>query len=168
MMTEKEKPTEVADNVVVVMDYSLTIEGEIVDMSDEGDPLPYLHGHENIVPGLERELTGLKVGDTKKVAVEPKDGYGEYDEEGTVFVDKLEIPGEIPLELGVELHVTDEEGDSTHATIVWIGADEVKLDFNHPLAGKTLEFFIKIIELRHPTEEELAHGHVHGEGGHQH
>ena len=167
-MTQEEKPTQVAQDVVVSIDYSLTVETEIVDVSEDGDPLLYLHGHENIIPGLESQLTGMKIGESKKVVVEPKDGYGEYDEEAITYVDKIEIPGEIPLELGVEIHVTDEEGDSTHATIIEINADEVKLDFNHPLAGKTLEFFVKIVDLRAPSDEELEHGHVHGEGGHHH
>lgn len=164
-MTEK-KPELVADNLAVSIDYTLIVDGEIVDSSEEEGPLDYLHGHENIIPGLENELTGMKIGDKKKVSVAPTDGYGEVDEEAVLEVPRSEFPDEVPLEVGIELEVTDEEGDMLYATIVEIDDDVVLLDTNHPLAGKTLEFDVTIVDLREASEEELDHGHVHS--GHHH
>lgn len=157
-------PEIVADDVVVTIEYTLTVDGEVLDSSEENGPLEYLQGYDNIVPGLEEALAGKKVGDSLHVTVEAEDGYGEYDDEAVAHVPRLEIPTEIPLEEGVEIVMEDEDGEYVNAVITWIGADEVKLDFNHPLAGYTLEFDVKIIGLRAATEEELDHGHVHTEG----
>lgn len=162
------KPTVVADDVVVEIEYTLTVDGEILDSSEEEGPLEYLHGYENIVPGLEKALAGKKVGDKVKVTVKPKDGYGEYDDEAVAFVPRMEIPAEIPLEEGTEIVMEDDDEEYITAVIAWIGADEVKLDFNHPLAGYTLEFDVKIIGMREATSEEIDHGHVHAEGNHHH
>jgi FKBP-type peptidyl-prolyl cis-trans isomerase SlyD len=166
-MTEEKAPTTVKDGVVVSIDYELTVDGEILDASEESEPLEYLHGYSNIVPGLEDKLTGLSIGDTIKVTVSPDDGYGEYDEEAVARVPRIEFPAEIPLEVGVEIAVREEDGSLMSATIAWVGADEVELDFNHELAGKTLHFDVKILGLRLPTDEELEHGHAHG-AGHDH
>lgn len=162
------KPTVVADDVVVEIEYTLTVDGEIVDSSEEEGPLEYLHGYENIVPGLEKALAGKKVGDSVKVTVKPEEGYGEYDDEAVAFVPRMEIPSEIPLEEGTEIVMEDEDEDYITAVIAWIGADEVKLDFNHPLAGYTLEFDVKIVGMREAAPEEIDHGHVHAEGHHHH
>lgn len=162
----KDKPTQIASDVVVSLEYTLTVEGEVVDEAGKDAPLVYLHGYQNIVPGLEAKLAGMKVGDKKSVTVQPEDAYGEYDEEAIQFVKKLDIPGKIPLDVGVMLSVRDEDDDITNAWITEILADEIKLDFNHPLAGDTLQFDVKVAELRPPTKEELEHGHVHDEGHH--
>jgi FKBP-type peptidyl-prolyl cis-trans isomerase SlyD len=155
------EPTIIADNVVVKIEYTLTVDGEVVDSSAEEGPLEYLHGHQNIVEGLEKALTGKKVGEAVAVVVPPEQGYGAYDDDATAFVDRLEMPADVPLEEGVEIVMEDEDGDYMTAYIAWVGADEVKLDFNHPLAGETLHFDVKITGLRQPTAEELDHGHVH-------
>jgi FKBP-type peptidyl-prolyl cis-trans isomerase SlyD len=155
------EPTIIADNVVVKIEYTLTVDGEVVDSSAEEGPLEYLHGHQNIVEGLEKALTGKKVGEAVTVVVPPEQGYGAYDDDATAFVDRLEMPAGVPLEEGVEIVMEDEDGDYMTAYIAWVGADEVELDFNHPLAGETLNFEVEVIGLRQPTEEELDHGHVH-------
>ncbi len=162
------EPTQIADDVVVKIEYTLTVEGEILDSSADEGPLEYLHGHENIVAGLELALTGKKVGDKISVTVEPAAGYGEYDDESVAFVDRMEIPVGVPLEEGTEIVMEDDDGEAMSATITWVGPDEVKLDFNHPLAGETLHFEVEIVGLRAPTVEELDHGHVHDEGYHHH
>lgn len=162
------KPTLVADDVVVEIEYTLTVDGEVLDSSKEDGPLEYLHGYDNIVPGLEKALTGKTVGDNVKVTIKPEDGYGEHDKEAIVFVPRMEIPAEIPLEEGTEIVMEDDDGDYVTAVIAWIGPDEVKLDFNHPLAGFTLHFDVEVIGLREATEEELDHGHVHADGHHHH
>ena len=160
------KPEQVAKDLAVSIDYKLTVDGEIIDSSEAEGPLDYLHGHENIIPGLENELTGMKIGEQKTVSVAPEDGYGVVDESAVLDVPRSEFPDEVPLEIGIELEVTDEEGDMLYATIVEVGDDVVSLDTNHPLAGKTLEFDVTIVDLRTASEEELAHGHVHT--GHHH
>ena len=154
-------PEMIDDGVVVSLEYKLTVDGKVVDSTEGEEPLEYLHGYGNIVPGLEDELDGLRVGDAKKVTVKPEEGYGEYDEEAVANVPRSDFPAEIPVEVGVDIEMEDETGDIMDATIVWVGADEVRLDFNHPLAGKTLNFEVKVVGLRAATEEELDHGHVH-------
>ena len=162
-MDEKTNPAMIADDVVVTMEYTLTVNGEVVDSSDENDPLVFLQGYRNIIPGLERELYGMKVGDSKKVSVKPLDGYGEKDPDAFMDVPRSEFPAEIPLEIGVELDIRDEDNEVMSATIVDVDKDNVRLDFNHPLAGETLDFEVKILDLRSATEEELQHGHAHGD-----
>jgi FKBP-type peptidyl-prolyl cis-trans isomerase SlyD len=162
-MENNKKPISVADDVVVSMDYVLTVNGEVVDSTEGDDPIEFLQGHENIIPGLERELYGMMVGDTKKVRVPAKDAYGEIDPDAIVDVPRNEIPKEIPLKPGVELTVKDEDGDLLDARIVSVAKDTVKLDFNHPLAGKDLDFEVTVTGLREPDAEELEHGHVHGD-----
>lgn len=161
-MSENTSPTVVADDVVVSMDYTLTVNGEILDSSEGTDPLEFLQGHQNIVPGLERELYGMKIGESKQVTVEPEDGYGLVDKDAFLEISRDEFPDEIPLEPGVELDLRDDDGEVMSAVIDSIEGDTVILDLNHPLAGATLEFEVKIAALRLPTAEELEHGHVHG------
>ena len=158
------QPTTIADGVVVKIEYTLIVDSEVLDSSNDEGPLEYLHGHDNIVPGLEKALAGKKVGDSMQVTVSPEEGYGEYDEEATAHVPREEIPADVPLEPGVEIIMEDDDGDELSAVIVWVGADEVKLDFNHPLAGRELEFEVKVVGLREATAEELEHGHAHMEG----
>lgn len=165
-MAAENKPAQVADDLAVSIDYKLTVDGKVIDSSEGEGPLDYLHGHENIIPGLERELTGMKIGEQKNVSVAPEDGYGEVDDGAVLEVPRSEFPDEVPLEIGIELEVTDEEGDMLYATIVKIGDDTVTLDTNHPLAGKTLEFDVTVVDLRQASSEELEHGHVHT--GHVH
>lgn len=157
-------PSQVAKDLVVSLAYSLKVAGEVVDEANSSDPLFYLHGHKNIVPGLEKALAGMKVGESKTVVVKPKEGYGDYNEDDVEIVPRTEFPDDIPLETGVEILIEDEEGDEVSATIVEVTADKVKLDFNHPLAGKELHFEVTVLELRAATEEELEHGHAHYEG----
>ena len=162
-----ENPAEVAENVVVSMEYTLTVEGEVVDSSKENGPIEFLQGHGNIIPGLESELAGMKAGDSKEVTVDPANGYGELDDEAFQEVARSEFPDEIKPELGMELQMRQGE-QIIEATVVEIGDEIVKLDFNHPLAGKTLNFSVKIADLRTATQEEMDHGHVHSHGGHHH
>ena len=164
-MDETRKPTVVADDVVVSLEYTLTVDGEVVDSTEGIEPITFLQGYENIIPGLERELYGLKIGDSKKVHVPAKDAYGEIDPEAVVDVPRDEIPKDIPLKPGVELQVTNEDGELLDAVIVKVNKEMVKLDFNHPLAGKNLDFAVTVVDLREAEAEELEHGHVHDEDG---
>ena len=156
----------VEDGVVVSMEYTLHVDGELLDSSDGQGPLQFLAGYGNIIPGLEEEMRGMKIGDSKDVVVEPKNGYGEYDDEAFMKVPRTDFPKDMPMEVDTELTVRDEEGNSRYARVDSIEDDNVTLNFNHPLAGDELRFHVKVVALREPTEEELEHGHVHEEGHH--
>ena len=154
----------VQDGLVVSMDYKLTVDGEVLDSSEDAGPLQFLAGYGNIVPGLEREMAGMKIGESKDVVVAPADGYGEFDEEAFMEVPRNEFPTDLQLEEGIELNVTDEDWQNQYARVENITDESVRLDFNHPLAGAELHFTVKVVALRDPTKEELDHGHVHEEG----
>ena len=168
-MNTENKPDIVKNDIVVTLDYELRVDGEIVDSSEHGDPIVYLQGAGSLVPGLENELLGMKIGESKKVTVSPTEGYGEVDEDGIVEVPRDEFPEDFPLEPGLEITVSTGEEDSDEfdeedmmeAFVVEFNEETVTLDFNHPLAGKELHFDVKIVDMRFPTEEELEHGHVH-------
>jgi len=156
----------VQNDVVVSMEYTLKIDGEVIDSSEGQDPLEFLAGHGNIIPGLENEMIGMKVGDSKDVVVEPADGYGEYDDEAFLDVPRDQFPADMPVEEGLELTVRDDDGQARYARIESVDGETVRLNFNHPLAGDELHFNVKVVNLREPTEEELDHGHVHQDGHH--
>jgi FKBP-type peptidyl-prolyl cis-trans isomerase SlyD len=158
----------VQDGLVVSMEYSLTVDGEMLDSSKDAGPLQFLAGYDNIVPGLEREMKGMKIGESKDVVVSPADGYGEFDEEAFMEVPRSEFPDDMEIEMGMELGVSDEDGNHQMAIIENFDDETVRLDFNHPLAGAELHFTVKVVGLREPTTEELEHGHVHEEGHHHH
>ena len=157
----------VQNDVVVSMEYTLRVDDEVIDSSIGQEPLEFLAGHGNIITGLEREMIGMKVGDSKDVVVTPSDGYGEYDEEAFMDVPRGEFPQDMPVEEGLELTVRDDSGQSRYARVDNIEGETVRLNFNHPLAGDELHFNVKVVSLREPTEEELDHGHVH-QAGHNH
>ncbi len=156
----------VVDDTVVSLDYSLRLEnGEEVDRSNGDEPLQFIQGNEEIIPGLENALYGMIVGEEKLVTISPGDGYGEYESENYVMMPRDSFPPDMDLIVGERLFVRDSESDQEYpAYIDEVGDEAVKLDFNHPLAGETLHFKVKIVALRDATTEELAHGHVHGPG----
>ena len=156
----------IEDGQVVSMDYTLLVDGEVVDTSDGREPLQFIQGTGNIIPGLERELYGMVIGDSKKVSVAAADAYGELDPEAYAEVPRAEFPDNIPVEKGIEIQVRDESDNPMYARIDTFDDEIVKLDFNHPLAGKTLNFDVKIVALRGASPEELDHGHVHGDEHH--
>jgi len=159
----------ISKNSVVAIDYKLTIEGGIiVDASEKGAPLVYLHGIGNLIPGLEKALEGLEAGAEKKVVVEAKDGYGEYEDEKVREVPKTQFPDDATFQVGDRVTAHSPDGQAIEARIKLISPENVTLDFNPELAGKTLNFDVKVVEVRAASKEELAHGHVHGPGGHQH
>ena len=159
----------VAENIVVSLDYELKLENdEVIDYSEEGDPLEYLHGYNNIIPGLEQQLTGMAIGDEKIVTVLPEQGYGKRDPQGVAEYPRDTFPESLKLEIGEPVAMRDSEsGESFQAYITEINSENVTLDFNHPLAGEILHFKVKIAGLREPTSEEISHGHVH-HAGHDH
>ncbi len=163
-------PDKVTRNAVVSLQYRLYLDedGSLVEESQPGDDLVYLHGHNNIIPGLESALTGMAVGERKTVIVEPADAYGEYDPDDTLEIDRSELPGDFEPEVGMLLEIEEDSGHVTEAEVVAVDDDTITLDFNHPMAGERLRFEVTITGLREATPEELRHGHAHGEGGHHH
>jgi FKBP-type peptidyl-prolyl cis-trans isomerase SlyD len=156
----------VQDGHVVSMDYTLQVDGEVLDTSSGHEPLEFLQGAGNIIPGLEQELYGMAIGESKKVIVQPDEGYGELDPEAFVDVPKDQFPPTIPLEVGIEIQVTNQDGQPMSARIDSVDEETVRLDFNHPLAGKELHFDVTVVGLREATDEENEHGHAHGEDHH--
>jgi FKBP-type peptidyl-prolyl cis-trans isomerase SlyD len=156
----------VENGQVVAMEYTLKVDGVVTDTSEGREPLEYVHGAGNIIPGLEREMTGMGVGDSKEVMVPAAEGYGEEDKSAFMDVPRDQFPQEIPMKVGTELQVQNQAGQPMFARIDQVGENTVRLDFNHPLAGKDLHFSVKVVGLREATDEEKEHGHVHGPGHH--
>jgi FKBP-type peptidyl-prolyl cis-trans isomerase SlyD len=164
-------PAVVDDDVVVSLEYILKLDdGEEVDRSDSGSPLQFVQGHGQVISGLEDALYGMVIGEVRDVVVEPEDGYGHYDSENVVAVSRESFPDELELEEGMQIYVRDSETGTSHeATVSEVLEETVVLDFNHPLAGETLHFRVKVNGLREATAEELEHGHVHdGSEDHNH
>lgn len=160
----------VADSItrdtVVAMNYTLTdTAGNILDAS-QGEPMEYMQGHQNIIPGLESALEGLKAGDRKQVTIQPDDAYGKHNPE-LIFALPLEQFGGQAPQTGMVVQLQSPEG-AMMATVVKIENNEVTLDANHPLAGQVLNFDVEIVSLRSASTEELSHGHPHGPNGHHH
>lgn len=162
-------PRAIADDLVVSLAYTLHDgEGELLDNADADSPLEYIQGYGHILAGLEDELYGMAVGDEKDVVIAPDNAYGEYDAEANQLVPLDMFPQDMDLEAGVQLELHDEDSDEpVDAWVAEIYDDSVLIDFNHPLAGETLYFHVKVLGIRDATDEELDHGHVHG-SGHEH
>lgn len=154
---------------VVELEYRLHLgDGQVIDSSEPGKPLSYLHGRGQIVPGLEGALEGLDTGEAKQVVVAPAQGYGEHDARGLQEVPRTMFPATAELTPGMRLAAQTDSGE-----VIPIGIHEVKgqtviVDLNHPLAGKTLHFDVTVRSVRDATAEELTHGHAHGPEGHEH
>ncbi len=158
----------VAEKTVVLMDYTVKDdEGNTIDTSVGHEPLAFIVGLGNIIPGLERQFIGKKKGDEFKATVKPEDGYGEKDDSLVESVPRAQFAGVKGLEVGMQLQAQTDDGVEV-VTVVGVTETEVTVDANHPLAGKTLHFDVKVVDVRAPTAEELQHGHVHGVGGHHH
>jgi FKBP-type peptidyl-prolyl cis-trans isomerase SlyD len=154
----------IGDQCVVEISYSLHLgDGEIVDSSTDEEPLVYLHGADQIVPGLERALAGMEAGESKRVAVGPEEGYGECDPEAIQEVPRSAF-GDKPVAVGDSFIAVDEDQNEVPVRIEAVGEETVRVDFNHPLAGKTLHFSVTIKDVRQATPEELEHGHAHQAG----
>jgi FKBP-type peptidyl-prolyl cis-trans isomerase SlyD len=155
-------------NTVVSIDYTLTNNaGEVLDTSSGASPLVYLHGVGGLIPGMERELQGRGVGDEFKIVVPPAEGYGEKRLELIQPVPRKMFAGTNDIKVGMQFQAKTEQGPQT-VTVVAVDDENVTVDANHALAGETLNFQVKVVDIRPATAEELEHGHVHGEGGHHH
>ncbi|WP_309570240.1 peptidylprolyl isomerase [Deinococcus sp.] len=156
----------ITQDKVVELDYKLTVDGEVIDQSEAGEPLTYLHGHSNIIPGLEKALEGHTTGDNVTVTVAPEDGYGERDEENVEELDRADFEDDI--EIGATYYAQAEDGSVIPFTVMSIEGDTVQVDFNPPLAGETLNFDVTVLGVRDATSEELDHGHAHTPDTHDH
>lgn len=166
----------VSDNKVVSISYELWVDGMLEDSADQAYPLQYLHGHQNIIPGLEKALEGLSVGEKKTVIVPPEEGYGELLEDSLVTLERAIFPEEYNLEIGESLHLRQDDTEEIYTAYIQSYDDQnVVLDLNHPLAGKDLKFEVEVVEIRDASAHELEAGHIHsgcsacgghcGEGG---
>lgn len=159
---------QIAKDKVVSIDYTLTDdEGTVLDSSQGREPLAYLHGAGNIIPGLESGLEGRSAGEQLQVKVAPADGYGERSDEAVQRVPRQLFEGVDEIQPGMQFHAESASGVQV-VTVKAVEDDAVVIDVNHPLAGVTLNFDVKIVEVRDASAEELEHGHVHGAGGHHH
>jgi len=156
---------QISEGTVVSMDYLLRDdEGALLDQSQPGQPLAYLHGHQNIIPGLEAALEGKASGDSLEVRVDPANGYGEPNPSLQQIVPRDRFQGVEALEIGMQFQANTDQGPIS-VRVTKIEDDDVTVDGNHPLAGKHLNFSVTIQDVRAGTEEELAHGHIHQGGG---
>ncbi|TQV65487.1 MAG: peptidylprolyl isomerase [Halothiobacillaceae bacterium] len=158
----------IRENTVVLIDYRLTNDAEeLIDSSDEHGPLGYIHGHGNIIPGLEQALEGRAVGDNFKASIEPSMAYGEKNPALTQTLPSSMFGGVDQIAVGMQFHAQTDHGVEV-VTVTSVEAEQVTIDGNHPLAGQTLHFEVTVREVREAQAEEIEHGHVHGEHGHHH
>lgn len=159
---------QIADRNVAAFHYTLTNDaGEVLDSSNGREPLVYLHGAGNIVPGLEKAMAGRSSGDSFKVAVAPDEGYGPHHEQLVQTLPISAFQGAPKPQPGMQFQGNGPNG-SMLVTVTAVAGDQVTVDGNHPLAGQTLHFDVEVTDVREATEDELTHGHVHGAGGHDH
>ena len=159
---------QIAQNSVVTLHYTLKDnDGNIIDKSDDGSFL-YLHGAMNIIPGLENALAGKTAGEELSVSVAPAEGYGEKDPGRVQEVPKEMFESSEEIKVGVQFHAQGPDGNAVVVTVTEVRDDVVVVDGNHALAGVDLNFDVKIVDVREASEEEISHGHVHGEHGHHH
>ena len=157
----------ITNNSVVSFHYTVKDEGgEQLDSSAGGQPLTYLHGANNIIPGLEQALEGKQAGESLEVTIPPEQAYGDH-QEGLVQTVPKDVFQGAEVSVGQRFEAQTDNGPIT-VVVAEIEGDNVTVDGNHPLAGKSLSFSVTVEEVRDATEEEVAHGHVHGAGGHEH
>jgi FKBP-type peptidyl-prolyl cis-trans isomerase SlyD len=159
---------QITENTVVSMHYTLTDEqGQELDSSVGQEPLVFLSGAQNIIDGLDNALQGKAAGEKLTVSVAPEDGYGAVHEELIQKVPAENFQGVDDIQIGMQF-MAQTPGGEQPVTVIAVEDDGVMLDGNHPLAGKTLNFDVEIVDVRGASAEELEHGHVHGAGGHHH
>ncbi len=155
------------DSVASVHYTGTFVDGEVFDTSEGRPPLSFLVGHGQMIPGFEQEILGAKVGEKREFTLTPDRAYGERDENAIQRIEKNQFPEGMELEVGMVVGAHSDQGP-IQFTIKEIEGDLVTADFNHQMAGMTLRFNIEVVEVRSATDEELAHGHAHGPGGHHH
>lgn len=158
----------ISENCVASIHYTLTDgAGKVIDTSEGQEPLAYLHGAGNIIPGLEKALLGKVVGDKFNVSIPAAEAYGVRDDSMVQELPSNMFSGIDKIEVGMEFHAETEHGLQV-VTVTKVEGDNVTIDGNHPLAGVDLTFDVEVAEIRAASAEELEHGHAHGAGGHHH
>jgi len=156
-------------NKVVTLNFTLTDDaGNVLDSTDHGGPFSYISGKGMVLPKLEEAVSIMMIGTKKQLKLDAVDGYGAFNEDAVQVVGKENFPGDFNLEVGMEYMASNPDGMQMPFVITEVREEDVTIDFNHPLAGKNLNFDLELIDVREATAEELAHGHVHGAGGHHH
>jgi FKBP-type peptidyl-prolyl cis-trans isomerase SlyD len=159
----------IAHGKVVSIHYTLRDDaGNVVDSSAGGEPLVYLHGGGNIIPGLEAALEGVAVGADKQVVVPPGEGYGEKEGPPPQVIPRDAFPAGVDLQVGMQFGVEGPDGQPMPVWVLAVDTERVTLTFDHPLAGQSLHFDVTVVSVRDASAEELQHGHPHGPGGHHH
>lgn len=161
---------------VVTLHYKLqesSGSGDLIEETAGGDPLVFLHGVGQMIPEFERQLEGKAAGDSFAFGIKSAEAYGEYNDDARIKIpiDTFMVDGKLATELlepGKTIPMRDQEGNMIYGTVLEVGEKEVGMDFNHPMAGTDLYFSGKIEDIRAATQSEIDHGHVHGDGGHQH
>lgn len=160
---------QIGKNKVASIDYTLTdTQGQVLDSSKGGQPLTYLHGNGGLIPGLEEALEGKATGDQINVTVPPERAYGTRNDQLVQDVPRRMFQGVNEISPGMQFRAQSPDGQMRDVTVVETSPESVRVDANHPLAGATLNFDVKVVDVRDATQDELSHGHVHGPGGHQH
>lgn len=156
-------------NKVVTFNYTLKDEGgAVLDSTANKEPLSFMSGTSQILPRLEETLGEMLIGGKKNVKIAASEAYGEYDEKAVQNVKKEQFPAEAKVEVGIRYVANSPEGGQMPFVITDVKEQDVTVDFNHPLAGKDLEFDVELIDIRDATAEEIQHGHKHGPGGNHH
>lgn len=167
-LSRKVDAMNISQDRIVTMHYELTDpNGEVLDSSKGREPLTYLHGHSNLIPGLENRIEGLAANAEVEVEVPAAEAYGERDPAKTIPAKRSQFPAEAKLEAGVQFQADGPQGPMV-VRVIKVEGDDITLDANHPLAGVDLKFAVQILEVREASAEEIDHGHAHGPGGHQH
>lgn len=157
----------IQENSVVQFHYTLSENGTELESSRKGSPLLYLHGHNQMFPKVEAELTGKAVSDKLQLTLAPADAYGERQDDAIQSVQVKHLAGAKKWKPGMVAWLRTEQGER-QVTVVKVGMFKAEVDTNHPFAGKTVTFDLEVINIREATADEIAHGHAHGEGGHNH
>lgn len=155
----------IGQNSVVSMHYTLkNDDGDVLDSSEGKAPMVYLHGANNLIPGLEVELTGKSEGATFSASIPPDQAYGEYNEDFTQVLSRDIFEGVDSIEVGMSFIAQGDNGEQRQVRVSHIDGDDITIDANHPLAGLTLHFDVEVVDVREATPQEIEHGHVHADG----
>lgn len=157
---------QIAKNRAVAIDYELTVDGIVVDASRKNAPLWYLHGHGQLLPKFEGALEGLETGGKTSFTIEAKDGYGEYSQDYVLDVPKSQFAPNTDFSLGSVVTLRSKSGQTAHGRVLSTDKGMVKVDLNHELAGKILNFQVHVADVRAASAAELSHGHIHAPGEH--
>ncbi|MDY0083106.1 MAG: peptidylprolyl isomerase [Ignavibacteriaceae bacterium] len=156
-------------NKVVTLNFKLTDDnGNVLDSTDQGGPFLFISGKGMVLSKLEEAVSIMMIGTKKQLKLDAVDAYGNYNEQIVQVVGKENFPDDFVLEVGMEYVASNPDGVQMPFTITEVNGEEITIDFNHPLAGINLNFDLELLDVRDATAEELAHGHVHGPGGHHH